>query len=223
METLNFDVFGENIDLFLAKSKGLIINNDYFCYEKIYLIYRFGLEQIISKMTLLSYYDKKINDSNLGFLEVLEEEKDYFQSLSSFKYFYLRNNLYIERLSIENIEKIKKINIENEDDRKVLIEIVMKTYKDIIIEYPELSADTIISFGFDDINLMPYNGSLIIGFRYDEYRNEEILGDSWNDNYIKQVEMINQLLPKLESDFEKVLKVRVKIIHYNEFSVKKKI
>ena len=98
----------------------------------------------------------------------------------------------------------------------------MKTYNDIIVEYPDMDRNTIISFGFDSTDLMPCNGSLIIGFRYDEYRNEEYLGDNWYDNYVKQTEIINKILPIFEEEISKILKTNVKLIQYNEFSVMNK-
>jgi len=223
MKNIDFTEIQENIDIEMAKSKNLIKDDDYTNYGKIYFKYRNGLEYLLKKITPIEQYDKKIKNSDLGFLEVLEEEKDFYQYLSTLKYFYLRNNLYIERLENDYIKKINEIDITKEQDINELLQIVMKTYKEIIIEYPEVSTDTIISFGFDDINLMPYNGSVIIGFRYDEYRNEETLGDNWENNYKKQVEMLEKMLPMLEEGFANILKNNVKIIQYNEFSINEKV
>jgi len=222
MLNINFAEIQENLDFELAQEKKLIINNNFTNYSKIYDIYRYGLEQVIKKMTPLEMYDKKIKESDLGFLEVLSEEKDFYQYPSTLKYFYLRNNLYIERLSIENIKKIQKINIENSEDLNILYQIVMTTYEDIIIEYPDTDKNTIISLGFDDINMMPYNGGIIIGFRYDEYRNEVELGNNWQANYIKQVQMLQVLLPEVQKNLAAILKNNVRVIQYNEFSIKKR-
>lgn len=59
-------------------------------------------------MLELDVYDKSIDDSGYKFKPVDPLMMDYYQYMSAMnlKYLYLRNNLYIEKLSKEQVAKL---------------------------------------------------------------------------------------------------------------------
>lgn len=107
-----------------------IINKDELLYKKLFLDY------IIKKLKL-NEYDEKLNKSDLNYISISLEDKDNYQKNNSrnLKYFYIRNNMYIERLTQEDIKFIqnKRKNSEELLDEE-WIKFIESTYPKIIKE-----------------------------------------------------------------------------------------
>lgn len=115
----------------LLVKKRLIMNGDNSKYNELIKIYKYLLEYYINSKIDLSKYEKLIKDSGL-YIGINSKYKSLNEYLT-FDYIFLINNLFVEKLSIEDINlimtKFNKENISNE-----LIDIVERTYKDVIYD-----------------------------------------------------------------------------------------
>lgn len=141
---------------------------------------------------------------------------DFYQFSSSFKYFFLRNNLYVERLDDKDI----KIILSDDEEKKE--KVIKSTFKVVIKEYLDEPNDTLIGDGTDDINLMYPNGGIALGFRYDEFSNESILKDNWKDNYNKQLDFIENLFASIQSDVYLNFDIPFKVMIFDWFNTKER-
>ena len=80
-------------------------------YLNLYNIYNNLLIQFLMKEYSLINVDNELAKRKDEFKEVSYEDKDMYQKSSTgyLKYFYLRNNIYIERLSVEERDFLNKI------------------------------------------------------------------------------------------------------------------
>ena len=78
--------------------------------QEVYLLYRKLFTEYIIEKTELKKYDEEIKNSNLNFIPVEEEKMDIYQYFSCdiLKYFYIRNNLYLEKLDKKDINFLEK-------------------------------------------------------------------------------------------------------------------
>lgn len=205
-----------NIDESLALKKKLINENDVSNYTKLYFEYKKCLERYLDKVLGISVYDKKIDISRLYFEPVKKEQMDFYQFSSSFKYFFLRNNLYVERLDDKDI----KIILGDDEEKKE--KVIKSTFKVVIKEYLDEPNDTLIGDGTDDINLMYPNGGIALGFRYDEFSNESILKDNWKDNYNRQLDFIENLFASIQNDVYLNFDIPFKVMIFDRFNTKER-
>ena len=121
----NFNIYPNDIDYVKLEQQGLCkdgnLNDTYF---KLYNTYLSLFYDILNDNGL-NCFDNDLENSNLHFNQVEKEDMDMYQSNSIFKYFYVRNNLYLEKLSNEDIENL----LSNDSNKK---DIVLRTFKDII-------------------------------------------------------------------------------------------
>ena len=107
-----------------------IINRDELLYKKLFLEY-------VIKELELNNYDEILNRSPLNYIPISYENKDNYQKNNSkgLKYFYIRNNIYIERLTRDDISFIQK---KRKNGEEVLdeewAEFIENTYPKIIQE-----------------------------------------------------------------------------------------
>lgn len=121
--------------------------------NKIYDLYKKGLEIYLDKVIDFSIYDEKVKNSNLYF----SESNSINKNLSS-KFYGLLNEIYIENLNEDYIKIIENKNIVDEE----LLDIVSKTYKEVLTKK-----------GVKNIMYNPpmpshfvLNGSLVLEFVY---------------------------------------------------------
>lgn len=124
------------INFNLACEKKLIQKDNYALYQWVYELYQKGLDTFLLKNTHIQEYDMRIKNSNLDFGIMPLEKRHPFHKKSylNLDYLYVRNFLYIEKLSINDltvlIDKVVKQDF-NVDD--TLLSIVEKSYKEIIV------------------------------------------------------------------------------------------
>lgn len=214
------DLIPGSIDISLAEAKGLAINGvlteQYFELQSIY--YHLLELYIGSKIDLVSCENNLMKEN---IKPVAENDKDIYQYLSDYQYFYIRNTLFVEKLSNEIIAKLININFEKLTEES--LELIKETFKDVI---------TATDFNLDEFNLhygplssdyMAGNKDLIIGFRCAEeddssYENE----DKWFEDLNRRRYIIDQLCEQLTKVLTSNLNVNCRIIEYFEESVKKK-
>lgn len=192
----------------------------YFLYRKLFT------EFLILKLELREY-DEEIANSKLNFKPSNEDDMDFYQYFSSeeLKYFYIRNNIYIDKLSqIEDNFLQKRIDNNNYDfdiDAKKFIE---DTYEKVIFEDVLNNGDTCITiYGPDSSSFMAPNNAVVIGFRYDEFNLNGLDDNNWNELHNKQLLYLRDLDNKMSVNMDSALQVPVAILKYNEFSIKKRV
>ena len=122
----NFNIYPNDIDYVKLEQQGLCkdgnLNDAYF---KLYNTYLSLFYDILNDNGLNSF-DNDLENSNLHFNQVEKEDMDMYQSNSIFKYFYVRNNLYLEKLSNEDIENL----LSNDSNKKDIV--LVKSFNEML-------------------------------------------------------------------------------------------
>lgn len=183
--------------------------------------YHLLLYEYLINETQLKEYDDYFSSSNLNYVKTSEACKDAYQMISPLNYFFIRSKLYIDNLIEYNKSILENINSDTDYEfRKRYIEDTLSA----VITNSKYASNYMMLFG---TNISPYymakNGSLVIGFRYDEllemYVEDDEKADAWAENLEKQEDEIYELLPKIQHKIETITGVPVKIIQYNGISV----
>ena len=221
LENLN-TIFPNNSKISLKELTKKVENN----YLKLYFLYRKLFTEFIIEKIDLQKYDEKILNSGLNFQIVNEHNMDVYQYFSSdiLKYFYIRNNIYIEKLTEEEqnffIEKIKSNDYELDKKSKKMIE---QTFKKVIFEDIMKNGEICETFyGPDSSNFMARNDAIVIGMRYDEFNQNGLSDSEWDKLHNEQLLYLYSLLTEMNIELEKHLNVPISILKYSEFSVKSK-
>lgn len=194
-------------------------------YAEIYSIYRkLFTEYMIEKLNLKEY-DRRIKNSGLNFCVNKEEDMDLYQYFSSeyLDYFYLRNNLYIEKLNDNELDffrkKLKTGNYNLDDESRVMME---KTYQKIIFEDVLGNGEECTTFFGPSSGYMAKNNGLIIGVRYDEFARNGLSDDKWDKLHNRQKRFLTQLIGEMKENIEKKVEGPIYFFRYNEFSIRKR-
>ena len=191
-------------------------------YLKLYLLYYNLLYKYLIPKLNLKHYDNMLLNSDNIFYQVPLENMDLYQRIGSnyLKYFYLRNNIYIERLSKEELDFLKKklLSNNNELDNETTT-FIKNTYQKVILE--DANDVKNINYGPDSCDFYKPSNNIIIGVRFDNYYKESNesnseSGSKYNDR-IYELEIITKFLAKHLEDFE----VPCSVIIYNEFNINK--
>lgn len=181
-------------------------------------LYRKLLIEFIIQETNLQKYENIIKNSDLAFSVVKKNNMDYYQlfSIDKLNYFYLRNELYVENLKEYEIQKLdERINSENyefDDNIKCFIK---KTYRKILKktkdnDKEELPFERKILYDNLDIE----DGTLILGFKFDEFGENDMEDKEWLEIYKKRIEFINSIFQEVKKEIEEKLSIPVEIIKY---------
>lgn len=139
-------------------------------YYMLYSAYNNLLYSYLKTNTSINSYDEKLAKSNIGFQEVPKEERDFYQDMARyFKYFYIRSNLHIERLSRSDLEIIQKAIIERDfklDEAKT--DLIKRTLRNVIFEEVRNNEIITINYGPDTPMYYVPNNTLVLGLRYDD-------------------------------------------------------
>ena len=192
-------------------------------YLLIYSVYNKLLIEFLIEKYYLKEVDKELEKRKDSFPEVPSSEKDLYQSLSEgyLKYFYLRNNIYIERLTNEQLNYLFSIyqsnNLELTPQNR---QFISDTYLKLILESPN-EKEININYGPDNIKYYKPSNSIIIGVRYNQFQNIHT-----DENTFSLLEdKLHILTNFLEYRIKKEIDIPFNIIEYNEYSIncKKKV
>lgn len=191
-----------------------------------YSVYRKLFTEYIMQKLNLKKYDEEITNSGLDFIPNKEQDMDIYQYFSSeeLKYFYIRNNIYIEKLEKEEEdllqEKIENKNYDLDEKSKKMIE---QTYKKVILEdVLRNGKKCITNYGPDSSSFMAPNDAIIIGIRYDEFLENGLSDKEWDELHDKQLLYIVELRNKMQENLKQEIQIPIAILKYNEFSVNKR-
>lgn len=192
-------------------------------YLSLYNLYRRLFSEYIIKKIDLKLFDEKIVNSELGFTPLSNEKMDIYQYFSSDEliYLYIRNNIYIEKLTKEQVkflkQRIKSKNFTLDKEAEKLIE---DSYQKVIFE--DLLQDGKkynILFGPDSKSFLAPNNSIVIGFRYDEYNKDGLDDGAWFEKHISQIKFLKEIFDEMQEVFNEKLPEGTKIINYNDMSI----
>ena len=207
-------LYPNSFNIELASQKGLIVNNQISeKYIKLQEKYRFYFKQYLYEDLNLPFYDNIINKSDLKFGICSDEKKDYYQKQSNLKYIYIKNNMHIEKLDINDLELL-----ENNNEKDILVEMIKRTYTNIIKintlnnkKCPNKFRTQMFE-GFNTNKTILPNDSLILVIREGDAKNN-LTGESFKENLKQKYNFINDLISKMEKDFNDKLKCSIDIIH----------
>lgn len=192
-------------------------------YIILYNVYSNLLLQFLMKKYHLLDVDKELEKHKDIFPEVPNSEKDLYQysAIGYLKYFYLRNNIYIERLSNEELNYLflvyKSGNLSLDEKKENFIE---KTYLKTIIESPNDKGIN-INYGPDNFKYFKPSNALIIGVRYHQFYHLDNSSESFS-TFASSEGQIQILSNFLEYKVKQETEVPFYIIKYDEFSVNSK-
>ena len=141
-------------------------------YLRLYEIYSDLLYKYMNAKLELSKYDDMIARSENGFKPVDSRLWDMYQYLARkyLKYFYIRNNLYIERLCNEDLAYLEAMigaeEGEHDDKKRDFIE---RTYPLVCVENPQSKGNVSVNYGSTAYRFFKPDNAFILGFRFDEY------------------------------------------------------
>ena len=184
-------------------------------YLRKYILYMKFLIEYLIKKTEIKKYDNLLKEDSHNFISIKYKDMDIYQRLASnyLKYFYIRNNLHLDRLTKEeNLYLNKKDNIF--DDKAC--EFIENTFKKVIFEDFD---DYLINYGVIAKGTLAPSNALVIGVRYDEFNLNGMSDVEWDLNYQEQTKILNKIVETLESNIKNSLNINCKIIKYNRYSV----
>lgn len=198
-------------------------------YLEQYSLYRkLFTEYIISKLNLKEY-DNIIKDSEFNLKANEIKDMDFYQYFSSeeLKYFFVRNNVYINRLDEnEKLFLAQKIKDENYNLDDSAIEFIEKTYLKVCTETEAseksfFEEDTYIFYGPQTRRFQAPSDALVIGFNYNQFAHHSLSDDEWRVQNQNQQLLIWSTRDRMEVLLAQKIDMPVSIILYNEYSVNK--
>ncbi len=199
------------VDSLDEESKELYIN--------LYYAYSVLFNQYINVLLNLKEYDNELKDLN----PVKDENMDIYQYLSkdSLKYIYIRNNIYVERLSDEEKEFLMKcISDINEMPSVDVYNFIKNTYRKVIFE--NINNDgSICAINFGPLTqryIFP-NDSLILGIRYDKYANSSISDEEFKNKYTSDLFKVTNISKKMSNELKEKLDIPIFVAIYDDYSV----
>jgi len=197
----------------LLKEKGLGDTEPNERYFKLLNNYKSMFEAYLCMTLELDTIDKRIKESELKFIPIKEENMDFYQisSTMNLNYLYLRNDLHIEKLSVEDLNYLENKDSLDEESTKFIV----RTFKNVINPYEETKR---IFYGPENENYISECTDLVIGVRYDEI-DKSIPEDKFVENFSKQMEYITELKTVISILGTMRLDVFTNCIHYNEMSI----
>lgn len=209
-----------DINIDEAAKKGLaengILNSKFY---KCTAIYKSILDTLLYKKLDLKFYDDLYINDPLKFCCNTPENYDVYQYISNMgmEFLYIRNNLFVERLSIDQINRLVF-----DYDKSALtpesVQIVEQTYADIIKYYTDKPDTMNVEYGpFNPCFFAP-NNSIVIGVNIDFFSDNGLHDYEWEKNFFNQMGRSNEILKKIENELGKKLSIPVTVIRYDENS-----
>jgi len=203
----------------LLVEKGFKIDEDNNEYFKLLNKYKKLFEEYLKEKLPLELIDDNMKKSDLKFVPIKKENMDFYQITSTMNldYIYLRNNLYIEKLSKEDLEFLSKKDKLDEESK----DFIKRTYQTVINPY-ENDEKRIIFYGPENEKHLCDSTDVVLGIRYNEFETNGMSDEEFQKNFIEQLRLIAQVSTLLEIASPNELGSVVKVIQYNELSIMKK-
>ena len=211
-------------DYDMARNKGLSSNNapnEKYCL--LYWIYRNLLDSYLRQKLNLAEYDRRIENSGLKFIPVKQTDMDFHQYLSTMglSFFYLRNELYLEKLSPADIDVLLGLTPKDVmNPKSETLRIIERTWKTVIDFSVEPGIKGMSRYGPDSDNYWFESDQLVIGFRHDDFADNGLgEDDAWGKNNNLQIALINTVLAELRNYGKSSMNQTVNAIWYNDYTI----
>lgn len=195
-------------------------------YYTLYENYQRILEAYLLMRLPLKRSDESIRNAGLYFAPVPREAQDFFQQFSfpQLEYLYLRNPLYVENLSREDMELVLRQTEQSLKQPGIeLLRLASRTFRDVINEASGEADSTVrhmVCFGPDDDDYWHDSKTMVFGIRYGEFADSPLgEGDEWFENYQKQMSFLGELMEDLEKGCSAILDIPVAFLFYDDTSV----
>lgn len=218
MITINNEMFSSKLPYTNIEYFNSLNENDKNNYLKLYSLYNELLYCFLIKKLELKKYDDMISNSFVGFTKVEEKDMDIYQYLSSnyLRFLYIRNNIYIERLTSEEINKL--LSFFNNYNSEEALDFINNTYKKVMFESP----DGTTMYGPDNLRFIKPSNSIMIGIRHNAFYIRENEDENiWENKYEEKERYLDLFIPELERQLNNKGLGKVFVIEYNDFSIKK--
>lgn len=173
-----------------------------------YLCYKFNLK----------YYDNLLNNSDYNFIPINENNMDIYQKFSKkyLKYFYVRNNIYIEKLNENDLEFLREIAFKsNKKNNEEIVNFIERTFKKVIFEDALRDGSRcMVFFGENSQYYSSVNDSIVIGVKYDEFNLNGLSDIEWDELHDKQYEFMDSIINRMNTELNNNRKINLKIIKY---------
>ena len=217
MITINNEMFSSKLPYTNIEYFNSLNENDKNNYLKLYSLYNELLYCFLIKKLELKKYDDMISNSFVGFTKVEEKDMDIYQYLSSnyLRFLYIRNNIYIERLTSEEINKL--LSFFNNYNSEEALDFINNTYKKVMFESP----DGTTMYGPDNLRFIKPSNSIMIGIRHNAFYIRENEDENiWENKYEEKERYLDLFIPELERQLNNKGLGKVFVIEYNDFSIK---
>ncbi|MBR3897759.1 MAG: hypothetical protein IKJ43_00575 [Bacilli bacterium] len=167
-------------------------------FNNLQLLYKKAFEKYYGDMIKAYTIDKYIKDNNLFVPSIDDSEYNFYHKDSSLgsNYLFLRNNIHIERLNVEEIRELS-----NNPSK----EFIDKTFKNVLFESDE-NISTFFGTANDQTRVLA--NSLVFEFSYDMKKLESL-------EQLKQIEeLINRVRYFVENEIPKQMGVNTSFIEY---------
>ena len=228
----NTEISDEEMIIKKGLCDGNILNEDFYNfsdkYYTLYKNYKILLDKYLVDKFNLKEYDDKIANSGLKFMPVKTEDMDYYQYMSKsmrLKYFYLRNNIYVEKLSEEDINTIVNLSSEELDNpSKEIMDIIDAAYKMVIDYASGKDMPGMSLYGLDYPEYWHDSSELVFGFIYDDFADNGLgQDDKWRDNYYNQTMFVNDILEEMNKKASVIDGKNVNFTWYNQYSISESV
>lgn len=192
------------------------LNDKYFNAMNLYKLF---FETYLKEKLPLELIDNNLKKSDLKFVPIKEEDMDFYQITSTMglTYIYLRNNLYIEKLSEEDIEFLLSKS-EYDDEVKGFIE---RTYLSVINPYSD-DENLIMFYGPETEKHLCHSKDVVLGIRYNEFEQGDVSDEEYQKKFLEQLRLIAQISSVVEIMSPNEFGSEVRCVQYNELSIMKK-
>lgn len=191
-------------------------------YADLYSIYSGLLYHFFIQEFRFNEYNEALLDSPYPFQPVEAENMDFYQYLASdlSKYYYIRNTLYISRLTEKERQILwsKKVGSELIYDKEAE-NLIRDSYRRIMTMSAGEESSLNISFGPDNKNFFCPANAIVMGVRYDDYY--KMPGESsekWLERRNRSLQDIETLAIVMETRFKIFSGLPCCCIKYNDFS-----
>lgn len=153
------------------------------------------------------------------FPPISKESMDQYQIIASnyLKYFYIRNDIDINNLTDDEKRFIEeRIQNNNLDYNEEINDFIRRTLPRVISKEDEKLGDSyLINYGpASSEYYIASNKSLVIGFMYNEYVNDDLDDYESQIKYMEREDFVETQCKKLEQEMSRSLNIDVKVLEY---------
>ncbi|MCR5230282.1 MAG: hypothetical protein K6D03_09160 [Solobacterium sp.] len=180
--------------------------------------------QYLIHNTCIKKYDDELRDYKeclFPFESVSEHDQDIYQYLCNHRlsYFYIRNNIYLERLDDQEREQLHSLKNSCEYNDQI-DSFIGKTFRRVTSEITDGSAYSVrTNFGPATQHYFAPAGSIVIGGRIYEYVKSLDTAEEV-DAYYQRIDIMDEICQRLEEELWDDLGMTVRVISYVEGTVR---